>query len=103
MRLEHYSINKLEREILAIIGKYLDLNFYKVFFFGSRVTGKGSERSDIDVGIEGPQKISANDLLAIQEEVDKIPTLYKIEIVDFNQVAPIFRKVAIQSISFLRS
>jgi len=49
MRLEHYPIEKLKKEILEIIGKHLDLNKYKIFFFGSRVTGKGNDRSDIDI------------------------------------------------------
>ena len=50
VRLEHYSQEKLQKEILEIIGKYLDLKKYKVFFFGSRASEKGDEWSDdIDV------------------------------------------------------
>lgn len=39
--------------------KHLDLNKYRVFVFGSRVTGKSSERSDIDIGIDGATAVSA--------------------------------------------
>jgi len=40
MKLEYYSAEKLKEEILKILGKYLDLSQYKVFFFGSRVKGE---------------------------------------------------------------
>jgi len=39
MKLEFYPAGKLKKEILEIVGKYLDLKKYKVFFFGSRVKG----------------------------------------------------------------
>jgi septum formation topological specificity factor MinE len=39
MKLEHYSADKLREDILRILGKYLDLSKYKVFFFGSRISG----------------------------------------------------------------
>jgi len=101
MRLEYYSVRKLKKEILEIIGKYLDLKIYKVFFFGSRVEGKGSERSDIDVGIQGPKEIPSSVFLDIQEEIENIPTLYKIEIVDFKKVGKKFKQVAFQHIQAL--
>lgn len=96
MRLEHYSAEKLKKEIIDIIGKRLDLARYRVFFFGSRVTGRWTERSDIDVGVEGPRPISARTWLDIQEEIEALPTLYKIEVVDFHSVSPKFREVARQ-------
>ena len=51
MRLEHEPIEQFTKDILAIIGRHVDLNEYRVFFFGSRVTGRGDERADIDIGI----------------------------------------------------
>lgn len=96
MRLEHYPEEKLKRELLAILEKHLDLARYRVFFFGSRVIpGKGTDRSDIDVGIEGPP-IPTEAWLDIMEEMENFPVLYKIELVDFRNVAPIFREVAMQ-------
>jgi septum formation topological specificity factor MinE len=43
MKLEHYPVEKLKEEILKILRKYLDLKHYRVFFFGSRVTGRCDE------------------------------------------------------------
>jgi len=101
MRLEYYPEEKLKKEILDIIGKYLDLKKYKVFFFGSRVSGKGDDRSDIDVGIEGAEEVPIVAFSDIQEEIANISTLYKIEIVDFKRVASNFKKVALQSIEVI--
>lgn len=101
MRLEHYSEKKLKEELLKIIGKHLNLSKYKVFVFGSRVTGKGDDRSDIDVGIEGPEPVSSAAKLEIAEEVENLPTLYKIEIVDFSQVPDKFKLVAKETIELL--
>lgn len=101
MRLEHYPIEKLKKEILEILSRHLNLAEYQVFFFGSRVAGRGTEQSDIDIGIEGEELIPAKALLDIKEEIEELPTLYKIEIVDFKRVAPIFKEVALQYIEFI--
>ena len=93
MRIEHYPLEKLKKNVLDIVGKYLDILEYKVFFFGSRVVGSGNERSDIDVGIEGPDEVSYEIMAKIRDEIDNLPILYKIEIVDFAKVSPDFYKV----------
>jgi len=94
MRIEFYSAEKLKKQILAIVSKRLDLAKYKIFFFGSRVEGKGDERSDIDIGIEGERPIPPRVLFEIEDEIDALPTLYKIELVDFRRVAQKFKDVA---------
>src|SRR3989344_4495288 len=96
IRLEHYSQKKLEKEILEIIGRYLNLKKYKVFFFGSRVSGKGDERSDIDIGIEGPKKISDSVIWKIKDDIDKLEILYKIDIINFTNADKNFLEVASQ-------
>lgn len=94
MKIAHESEETLKREIRDIIGKHLDIRAYKVFFFGSRVSGKNREGSDIDVGIEGVTSVPAVKIDAIQEEIDALPTLYKIEVVDFSHVTDKFKEVA---------
>ncbi|MDP3244669.1 MAG: nucleotidyltransferase domain-containing protein [bacterium] len=100
MRLEHYSAIKLKKEITTLVGRYLDLKNggYKIFFFGSRVTGKGDEKSDIDVGIEGKDKIAAKTMSKMKEEIENLSILYKIELVDFRKVSSDFKKVALKKI-----
>jgi predicted nucleotidyltransferase len=98
---QNYPIEKLKKEILTVIGKYLDLNKYKIFFFGSRVSGKGDDRSDIDVGILGPEKVPFEILAKIKSEISEIKTLYKIDVVDFDRVSENFKKVALQNIEYI--
>ncbi len=94
MRLEHESEKLLKEKILQIVGKYLDLSKYRVFFFGSRVTGKAREASDIDVGIEGKEPVSLRVLNGIREEIEELPVLYKIDVVDFAETNEKFKRVA---------
>ena len=96
MRLEHESVEKVKNEVLKIISKYLDLQKYKVFFFGSRINGYSHERSDIDLGIEGPEAIPFLVLGKIKGEIEDLPILYKIEVVDFKNVSDKFKRVALE-------
>lgn len=101
MRIKHVPIEKLKKQVLATIGKHLDLVEYRVFFFGSRVLEKGDEKSDIDIGIKGLEPIPLNIFSKIEEEIESIQTLYSIEIVDFSRVSEKFKKVAMQKVEYL--
>lgn len=98
MQLEYESVEEVKKKILAIVAKYLSLDEFRVFFFGSRVSGTASERSDIDVGIEGPTPIPLEVLSKIREAVDDLPILYKIDVIDFHRVSNDFREVALQHV-----
>lgn len=78
----------------AVVRRHLPDPSYRVFLFGSRATGTAHERSDIDIGIEGPEAVPGAVLAAIEDELDEAPTLYTIEIVDFARVSEAFRRVA---------
>lgn len=86
---------------MAIVGAHLDLEKYSLFFFGSRVTGTNSDRSDIDIGIEGPRPVDDKVMMDIEEEIDKLPTLYKIDVVDFAKLESKFKRVAKQHVEYL--
>jgi uncharacterized protein len=98
MNLKHESIEALQRNIKDIVYKYLDNNQYNIFFFGSRVQEKGDERSDIDIGIKGSKPIPVNVFETIKDKIEEIPTLYTIDIVDFQKVSPEFKSVALKKI-----
>ena len=100
MKIEHYPEEKLKKEVRDVIGKYLDLNKYKVFFFGSRVRRDNFEVSDIDIGIDGGE-ISPEIKMDIVEEIDNLPTLYTFDIVDFNKVSEDFKKEALKNIEYV--
>jgi predicted nucleotidyltransferase len=83
----------------AVTRRHLNDPAFSVFLFGSRATGKARERSDIDIGVEGPAPVSGSTLAAIQDEIEDAPTLYSIDIVDFARVPEKFRRVARQRIT----
>lgn len=101
MKLEHASAEEVKRRVLEIVGRHLDLKSHRVFLFGSRVSGKSDERSDIDVGIEGKKALPPGVLSDIQDEVDELPVLYKIDMVDFAQVDEKFKKLAKEHIELV--
>lgn len=100
MKLEDYPEEKLKDDLLRILSKHLDLSKYRVFFFGSRVKGKSGKGSDVDVGIEGPP-IDPFKWTQIQEDMENLPTLYRIDLVDFNSVSQEFREEALKHIEVI--
>lgn len=101
MNLEYYSKEKLRKEVLEIVGKYLDLRKYRIFFFGSRVRGDNFPGSDIDIGIDGSEPIPPAIKLEIEEQLDNLPTLYKFDLIDFNTVSVEFKKEVYKNVEFL--
>lgn len=102
MKLENYPVEKLKKQILAIMKKHLDLNDYQVFFFGSRVKGDNFARADIDFGIDGPKKISVSVKFKIKEELESLPILYKIDFIDFKNVSSKFKQEALKNIEYVK-
>ena len=104
MKIEFYPEEKLKKEILEIVGKYLDLKEYKIFFFGSRVRGDNFPRADIDIGILGKKPIPIEIKFQIVEELEKIPTLYKFDLVDFSDplVSEDFKSEVLKNIEYVK-
>ena len=101
MRIEYGSEKEIKEGLLRIIGGHLDLSSYKVFIFGSRAGTKGDEHSDIDLGIQGPQKIPLGVLATIREEIEELPFLYKIDVVDFADASEEFKSIALRHVEYL--
>jgi predicted nucleotidyltransferase len=98
MRLEHESIEQFKKDILGIVGRHIDLNEYRVFFFGSRVTGRGDDRSDIDIGIEGTRAVPSRAWAEIIDAFEEYPCLYTLDAVDFKRASEKFKQVALEHI-----
>lgn len=80
--------------VAAVVRRHLPDPSYRIFLFGSRAEGTAHERSDIDIGIEGPYPVPHEALALIEEELEEAPTLYTIEVVDFARMPEKFRRVA---------
>lgn len=96
MKLEHVSIGELKENLAHIFAAHLDPLQHRAFFFGSRVVGTSGERSDIDLGIDRREPLSPATKVAIQDEIERLPILYTIDLVDFATVRPEFRKSALK-------
>jgi predicted nucleotidyltransferase len=93
------------KQILTWIKEVLDRNLsgvsYDAFVFGSQANRSSLVRSDIDVGIISQSTIQAWQLSNILADIEKLPMLYKIDLVDFKEVDDKFRSVALKNIEKL--
>jgi predicted nucleotidyltransferase len=72
------------------------LRGYKVVLFGSHARGSARPRSDFDLGVVGNKPLPLEDFFAIEDMFDELPTLYRIDWVDFARVSDRFRAQALQ-------
>jgi predicted nucleotidyltransferase len=63
----------------------------KVLWFGSWVQGTAVERSDVDLGIDTGSAVEGAKRARLEEDIEALPTLRGIDIVDLWSVAPEFR------------
>ncbi|MBC8400314.1 MAG: nucleotidyltransferase domain-containing protein [Candidatus Marinimicrobia bacterium] len=85
--------------ILEKIGKIIKAEVdgdYRLFLFGSRAQNNFHEKADIDIGILSDRPLAARRLFSIKDKLDEIPTLLKIDFVDFSTVSEDFQTVAMQ-------
>ncbi len=65
-----------------------------LFIFGSFARGDHRPTSDLDLGVEWRGERDPKTFLRLYWEVQALPTIRKIELVDFSQTDPNFRRVA---------
>lgn len=83
------DVSYIIKEVFRIIRRYLS-DEYKVFVFGSWATGSALPTSDVDIGILGNQPVPWEIMHRIRGEVEAIPTLRRIDVVDLNAKEPTF-------------
>lgn len=88
-------------QIKKIVFSHLNPKEYRIFLFGSRAVKKHRPFSDYDIGITGPQKIDWQTLALINEKLENSNIPVRVDIVDFGQVSPKFKKVATKNIVYL--
>lgn len=98
VQIEHEDCIKFTHRLAQVVAKFVDPTQFQCFYFGSRVDGTSHERSDIDVGILGPEPIPFGTWGIIKDAIEELPTLYTIDLVDFGRVPVDFRAVALRSV-----
>ncbi len=96
MSADSTAVDQARRMGVDIVRHYLPDPAYRIFLFGSRARGTAHERSDIDIGIEGPGPVPYETLASIIADLEESPTLYSIDVVDFRRVPEEFRAIALQ-------
>lgn len=74
---------------------------YRAFIFGSQANQTDLSRSDIDVGILAANAIPDTNIVRINNAIEDLPMLYKIDLVDFNNVEEKFKLVALKNVEWL--
>lgn len=93
---------EIKEQIADVMRRNADrLRGYRVFLFGSRATGNARPHSDFDIGVAGDAPLPLSDFFAIEDQLDDLPTLYKIDWVDFNRASPRFSEQAARQIEVL--
>ena len=76
---------KINIDILNIVNKYIEAiskiyEIKEVYLFGSYAKGTYTDDSDIDIAVSG-----AGDFDSLCEEIEDIPTLYTIDLVELEE------------------
>ena len=101
LRMEKMLQIDLDGKIIETIRRHWHPSRCRIFLFGSRALGTTDPRSDIDIGIESPDKIPLEVLGEIKEELEGLPVLQKFDVVDFSRIDPGFKAIALKTIRLL--
>lgn len=91
----------LRAAIRRSVGKFVDLDEYDLFIFGSEASGVADRQSDIDIGIAGPRPLTGSVLQRIRDDLETLRTLRGFDLVDFSQVDEPFRAEALKHVERL--
>ncbi len=83
--------------IRGVLDQHLAGTAYRAFLFGSQANQPELKRSDIDVGIWPEATLSGSTLGAILMDLEELPMLYPVDVVDFSRARESFRQVALQN------
>ncbi len=93
---------QLPAEIISQIQeKIYDFPPKSVFLFGSRVKGKSTSVSDVDIGIFTEKGISPAEFQSFKDFLLSLPLLQKIDLVDFRYTTKEFQSLALKNAYFL--
>jgi len=80
---------KIQQKIIAIISALRPAA--KIYLFGSRARGTNAERADIDIALDEGHPLPLRDIDEIKNILRESNIMYKIDVVDFNQISSAMR------------
>lgn len=87
------DIEAILEEVTQIIRRHVPAPT-QILLFGSWAKGEASSNSDLDIGILAEKAVPFGVMTRIRNEIEAIPTLRKIDVVDLNAVDDSFRNSA---------
>lgn len=90
------TVRITERELAIVreIAKRCVPEGFATYVFGSRATGiRLKPWSDLDLAIEGPDKLDWRLMCRLAEEFDEALLDWKVDVIDLNDVSPEFRRI----------
>lgn len=91
-QVKEQQIRPLVTSAAQIVRRHLADSSYQILLFGSWATLEAMPPSDIDIGILGDAAVDPLVMAGIHEDIDNLPTLRKIDVVDLHEVDPRFRE-----------
>ena len=82
---------EIAKEAVRLIRTHLDPNV-TIYWFGSWPKGEARPGSDIDLALVAAGPIPLDKLSSIRNDLDNIPTLYQIDVVDLHTVGPALKQ-----------
>ncbi len=90
-RAPQWDLSETRRIVLAYLAPYA----VSVYLFGSRANGTMTRYSDIDVAVLAKELLPAGLLSKIREKLDDSQIIYKVDLVDLNDVSTEFKEKVI--------
>ena len=78
-------------EVARVLCDQVPGEHLRIYLFGSWTQGKALRVSDLDIGLDTGNPIEFAILQKIDETLDELPTLRKIDIIDLQAITPEFR------------
>lgn len=96
-RYDGVVLNSLPARVLSRLqelGRKYSSQGVELFVFGSHARKDPRPNSDLDLGVEWHRPVSRTIFREICEDIDDLPTIRKVDLVDFSKVSPAWREVA---------
>ena len=69
---------------------------FRLYLFGSRAAGNAGPRSDYDIGVDADGPLALDAVARLRAELEELPILQKIDLVDLRSVTEDFRRHALK-------
>jgi predicted nucleotidyltransferase len=86
---------ELREQVVRIIVRHLAPQHFRLYLFGSRARGTATARSDYDFALEAGQSLDLATLARLRADLDDLPILQRVELVDLNEASDDFRHRAL--------